>query len=65
VLYVVGADAVTRAVARGRFPRLLIVVVVVVAVVVMLLVRTARKRLAEKEEQTKGAEHDTGEKRAP
>jgi uncharacterized membrane protein YdjX (TVP38/TMEM64 family) len=57
VLYVVGADAVTRAVARGEIPWSLVVIVIVMAAVVILLVRTARKRLADKEKHTQGA-HD-------
>ena len=50
VLYVVGADAVTKAVSEGRIPWVLIVAVVVALVILTILVRLARKKLKAKEE---------------
>jgi len=46
VLYVVGADAVTRGLAEGRVPWALVAVVVATAVALTLLVRRARRALA-------------------
>jgi len=51
VLYVVGADAITKGLAQGRVPWLLIVVAAIVAVILTLLVRKARAQLRQKEEQ--------------
>jgi uncharacterized membrane protein YdjX (TVP38/TMEM64 family) len=47
ILYVVGADAVIKAVAKGEIPWLLVAIVVVVAIILFLLVRQARKKLRE------------------
>ncbi len=47
VLYVVGADALTKGIARGEVPWALISALVVAAGVLTILVRYARKRLKE------------------
>ncbi len=47
VLYVVGADALTKGIARGEVPWTLISALVVAAGVLTILVRYARKRLKE------------------
>ena len=49
VLYVVGSDAVSTAVAQRRIPWVLIFVLVAVAALLTVLVREARKKLREKE----------------
>jgi pyruvate/2-oxoglutarate dehydrogenase complex dihydrolipoamide dehydrogenase (E3) component/uncharacterized membrane protein YdjX (TVP38/TMEM64 family) len=49
VLYVVGSDAVFRAVAEGRIPWALVVVLIVAAAVLTLLVRYARQELSRRE----------------
>lgn len=49
VLYVVGADAVTRGIAEGRVPWALVAALGVAAIVLALLVRRARRLLREKE----------------
>ncbi len=61
VLYVVGADAVTKGLAEGRVPWSLVGVVVIVAAGLTLVVRRARRSLQNTEpDQTteKGAPHD-------
>jgi uncharacterized membrane protein YdjX (TVP38/TMEM64 family) len=50
ILYVVGADAVTKGLAQGRVPWALIGVVVSVVIILTLLVRQARRKLREKEQ---------------
>jgi len=56
VLYVVGADALTRALREGRVPWALVAVVAGVAGVLSVLVRRARRRLdAPQEVQSSGA----------
>lgn len=57
VLYIAGADAVFKGVARGEVPWLLVGVVVLAAVILTLLVRHARKKLREKE-QTAGLDQE-------
>ncbi|MEO8198575.1 MAG: TVP38/TMEM64 family protein, partial [Thermoanaerobaculia bacterium] len=49
VLYVVGADAVTRGLAEGRVPWALVGVVVVALAILALVVRRARRVLAQRE----------------
>jgi uncharacterized membrane protein YdjX (TVP38/TMEM64 family) len=49
VLYVVGADAVTKGLAEGRVPWALVGALVAVGIVLTLLVRRARRLLAERE----------------
>ncbi len=56
VLYVVGADAVTKGLAEGQFPWGLIGALVSAALLVALLVRYARRQLSEKEAR-KEVEH--------
>jgi len=46
VLYVVGADAVTRGISEGRVPWLLVAIVVATAAALALIVRRARRALA-------------------
>jgi len=61
VLYVVGADAVTKGLAEGRVPWSLVGVVVTVAVGLTLVVRRARRSLQRTEPDQKieqGAPHD-------
>ncbi len=61
VLYVVGADAVTRGLAEGRVPWPLVGTLVVVAVGLTLVVRRARRALADRESgdsSGQGALHD-------
>lgn len=53
VLYVVGADAVTKGLAEGRVPWGLIAAVSVAGVILVLLVRRARRMLANREKETK------------
>jgi uncharacterized membrane protein YdjX (TVP38/TMEM64 family) len=45
VLYVVGASAVTEALAEGRIPWVLVVVVAVILVIITFLAKAARKRI--------------------
>lgn len=47
VLYVVGADTLTRSLAEGRIPRGSVMTLVLVGGIVALLVRTARRKIAE------------------
>lgn len=49
VLYVVGADAVTTALAQGRVPWVLVIALVVTIVGLTLIVRRARRTLTERE----------------
>jgi uncharacterized membrane protein YdjX (TVP38/TMEM64 family) len=60
ILYVVGTDALTRAVIQKRVPWTLIGVMVVVGVILVALVRIARRRLHEEDEQTAPTQ-DSGE----
>jgi uncharacterized membrane protein YdjX (TVP38/TMEM64 family) len=53
VLFVVGADAVTKAVSGGQMPWALISVFVMTVVILTLLVKHARSRLKTKERETK------------
>ena len=50
ILYVVGADAVTKGLAQGRVPWALIGVAASVIIILTLLVRQARKQLQKKEQ---------------
>ena len=54
VLYVVGADVVTKAVVQGRVPWLLVGALVAAAAVLAILVRHARRKLQEKEPAASG-----------
>jgi pyruvate/2-oxoglutarate dehydrogenase complex dihydrolipoamide dehydrogenase (E3) component/uncharacterized membrane protein YdjX (TVP38/TMEM64 family) len=68
VLYVVGSDAVFRAVAEGRVPWALVVVLVVAAAVLTLLVRFARQELRRREaalEAEKGGGKKNPSKQGP
>jgi uncharacterized membrane protein YdjX (TVP38/TMEM64 family) len=49
VLYVVGADAVTKAVSEGKIPWELVFVFVITVAIIILLVKQARRRLKTKE----------------
>ena len=49
VLYVVGADVVTKAVVQGEVPWLLVGALVAAAAVLAVLVRQARRKLQDKE----------------
>ncbi len=49
VLYVVGSDAVTTAIAQKKVPWPLVIVVVLALALILALVRKARKKLKEKE----------------
>ncbi len=49
IVYVVGADAITKAVKEGRVPWVLVGVLAVVIVALALIVRSARRRLAAEE----------------
>ncbi len=49
IVYVVGADAITKALREGRVPWVLVGVLAVVVVALVLIVRSARRRLAEEE----------------
>lgn len=51
VLYVVGADAVTQAIAKGEIPWALVAAVAATAVILTLLVRSARGKLKSEEEE--------------
>jgi uncharacterized membrane protein YdjX (TVP38/TMEM64 family) len=57
VLYVVGASAVTEAIAEGRVPWVLVAVLAVIAVIIAFLTRAARGRMREGEG---GAEREEG-----
>lgn len=61
VLYVVGADAVTRGLAEGRVPWPLVAILVVTGAVLTLIVRRARRALSDDPEQL-DSEGDTGER---
>jgi len=50
-LYVVGADAFTKALAQGKLPWTLLLVLSVILVVLVLLVNMARKNLRKKEQE--------------
>ncbi|HDY88242.1 MAG TPA: TVP38/TMEM64 family protein [bacterium] len=56
VLYVVGADAVTKVLAKGQIPWSLIGVVTIMIVVLIVLVRHAHHKLKIKESTIKGRE---------
>jgi len=60
VLYVVGADAVTRGLAEGRVPWPLVAILVVTGAVLTLIVRRARRALVD-EPDVLDDEGDTGE----
>jgi uncharacterized membrane protein YdjX (TVP38/TMEM64 family) len=49
VLYVVGADALTKGISEGEIPRTLIGVLIGVAVLLVILTRYARTKLAGKD----------------
>jgi uncharacterized membrane protein YdjX (TVP38/TMEM64 family) len=59
VLYVVGADAVTKAVSRGEVPWHLVAAAGVTAVALWILVRLARSKLRQKEKESHGNEGAT------
>ncbi len=63
VLYVVGADAVSKAISEGRIPWVLIIAVVIVLLVVVVLARLARHTLREKETGTQVGNPATGEEK--
>lgn len=52
VMYVVGADAVTKGLAQGKIPWLLVGIFIVVIILLAFLVRYARTILKKKEEKT-------------
>ncbi len=56
VLYIVGADAVFKGLAKGEVPWVLVGVVALAAGILTLLVRHARTKLREKEEKTVSGE---------
>ena len=49
VLYVVGADAVTKGIVQGQVPWLLVGALAITGVVLAILVRFARRRLQDRE----------------
>jgi len=49
ILYVVGADTVTRTAAQGRIPWLLIGILTLTLAIITMLVREARKKMSSKE----------------
>jgi uncharacterized membrane protein YdjX (TVP38/TMEM64 family) len=49
ILYVVGADAVTKGLTRGEVPWVLVGALVGIAALLFLIVRFARKKLQDKE----------------
>jgi uncharacterized membrane protein YdjX (TVP38/TMEM64 family) len=63
VLYVVGADAITTAIAEGRAPWVLIVILAAVIAILALLVRYAKRKLRTKEGEA--AAQETSEKESP
>ncbi len=58
VLYVVGADAVTKGLARGEVPWALIGILVAVFAILILLVRHARRSLQSKESATRSERYN-------
>jgi len=56
VLYVVGADAVTTALAQGRVPWVLVIALLVTIAVLTLIVRRARRTLTEREAERRSQE---------
>jgi uncharacterized membrane protein YdjX (TVP38/TMEM64 family) len=52
ILYVVGADTLTKGIARGKVPWTLIIVGGITAVILFVLIQGARKKLKEKEAMT-------------
>jgi uncharacterized membrane protein YdjX (TVP38/TMEM64 family) len=52
ILYVVGADAIAKAIAQGRVPWTLVAILVAAAIALALLVRFARRKLQAKENKT-------------
>lgn len=61
VLYVVGADTVTRSLAEGRVSPVLLLVLVLAGIIITLLVRAARRKIGE--EKTERDEEGTGHER--
>lgn len=61
VLYVVGADAVTRGLAEGRVPWVLVVIVAVTAVALALIVRRVRRALTD-DPDSRDEQGGTGER---
>ncbi|MEJ2083915.1 MAG: hypothetical protein P8Y94_17585, partial [Acidobacteriota bacterium] len=59
VLYVVVAEAVTKAVSRGEVPWHLVAAAGVTAVALWILVRLARSKLRQKEKESHGNEGAT------
>lgn len=55
VLYVVGADAITKGVSQGKVPWPLVGGAAVAAIILTLLVRTARRKLSTEETETTNA----------
>ncbi len=61
VLYVVGADAIAKALSRGEIPWALVAVLTGVAVILTLLVKIARSKLRNKESLSLSASHPADE----
>ncbi len=57
-LYVVGADAVTTAIAEGRIPWVLIIAVIVILIVLGFLANIARKKINRDNPKTKNGENN-------
>ena len=64
ILYVVGADAVTKGLTRGEVPWVLVGALVGIAVVLFVLVRFARKKLQDKEGTSVAATEPDSEKQS-
>lgn len=62
VLFVAGADAVTKALAQGKIPWPLVGVAAGMAVIIFFLVKHARRKLSLKEESASDNKHTPGEK---
>jgi len=61
VMYVVGADAITKAVTRGEIPWHLIGILVLLIIALTFIVRFARKKLRQAEEETPSKDSTTEE----
>ena len=62
ILYVVGADAVTKGVAKGTIPWLLIAVVCLALIVITIIVRRAGRTLQSKPDQIQSWGNDHQQK---
>lgn len=60
VLYVVGADTLTRSLAEGHVPPVLLLTLAIVGVFIVLLVRAARRKIGEEkpERDEEGSDHE-------